>query len=415
MTGNTAEPGNHRGASARHRGPGGAGEAGGLREGSGRPGHGSWRSWMQQLRAVMLKEAKQVIRDPSSWIIAVVLPLTFLFLFGYGISLDTTVVKIGLVREDSSQDGRDFAASLESSRWFLVARAADRPAGKRLLQDQAVKAVIVIPAEFSERLHSDTTMAQVQVLIDGAEPNTANYVRGYVSAIWAGFLAGRGLQRGADVSTPITVEPRYWFNPNAESRWFLIPGSMTVIMTLLGTLLTALVIARERERGTLEALYATPLTRGQILIGKTLPYFVLAMISMAVCVGTALLLFKLPLRGSLLTLGLISASFLVPALGQGLLISVTMRTQLAAAQLGLMTGYLPAMMLSGFLFDIHSMPRWLQLITFIIPARYMNVSLQTVFLAGDLWSVLLPNMLFMLAVGALFFGLTWRNLHKRVD
>jgi ABC-2 type transport system permease protein len=376
---------------------------------------GSLRSWTQQLAAVMLKEAKQVIRDPSSWIIAVVLPLTFLFLFGYGISLDTTVVKIGLVREDGSQDGRDFAASLESSKWFLVVHAADRLAGKRLLQDQVVKAVVIIPAEFSERLRSDATMAQVQVLIDGAEPNTANYVRGYVSAIWAGFLAGRGLQQGADASTPITVEPRYWFNPNAESRWFLIPGSMTVIMTLLGTLLTALVIAREWERGTLEALYATPLTRGQILIGKTLPYFVLAMISMAVCVMTALLLFKLPLRGSLLTLGLISATFLVPALGQGLLISVTMRTQLAAAQLGLMTGYLPAMMLSGFLFDIHSMPRWLQLITFIVPARYMNVSLQTVFLAGDLWPVLIPNMLFMLAVGALYFGLTWRKLHKRVD
>src|SRR5262249_32630179 len=187
--------------------------------------------------------------------------------------------------------------------------------------------------------------------------------------------------------------------------WFLIPGSMTVIMTLLGTLLTSLVIAREYERGTLEALYATPLTRGQILLGKTLPYFVLAMISMAVCVATALVLFRLPLRGSLLTLGLISAVFLIPAPGPGLLISGAMRTQLAAAQLGLMTGYLPAMMLSGFLFDIHSMPGWLRAITLIIPARYMNVSLQTVFLAGDLWPVLLPNMLFMLAVGALFFGL----------
>jgi len=213
----------------------------------------------------------------------------------------------------------------------------------------------------------------------------------------------------------VSVEVRYWYNANAVSRWFLIPGSMTVIMTLLGTLLTSLVIAREYERGTLEALYATPLTRGQILIGKTLPYFLLAMVSMLVCVLTALLLFKLPLRGSFLALGLVSAVFLVPALGQGLLISVTMRTQMAAAQLGLMTGYMPAMMLSGFLFDIHSMPPWLQAITLAIPARYMNVSLQTVFLAGDLWPVLIPNMLFMLAVGALFFGLTWRRLHKRVD
>jgi ABC-2 type transport system permease protein len=374
-----------------------------------------WRTWWQQLAAIMLKETKQVTRDPSSWIIAVVMPLTFLFLFGFGLSLDTTVVKVAMVREDSSQDARSFAASLENSRWFQIVHAADRAHGKQMLQDQEVKATVIIPAEFGGRLHAESQAAQVQVLVDGAEPNTANYVRGYVNALWADFLSARGIQQGAEFASPINIEMRYWFNPNAESRWFLIPGSMTIIMTLLGTLLTALVVAREWERGTLEALYATPLTRGQILIGKTLPYFVLAMISMAVCVATALLLFNVPLRGSILTLGLISAVFLVPALGQGILISVTMRTQLAAAQLGLMTGYLPAMMLSGFLFDIRSMPAWMQAITLIVPARYMNVSLQTVFLAGDLWGVLIPNMIFMLLVGALFFGLTWRSLHKRVD
>jgi drug efflux transport system permease protein len=373
------------------------------------------RSWWQQLAAIMIKEAKQVIRDPSSWIIAVVLPLTFLFLFGFGISLDTTVVKVAIVSEDGGRDGRDFAAALSNSKWFLVVPAVDRLAGERLLQDQAVKAVVIIPAQFSRLLDAQNTTAQVQVLVDGAEPNTANYVHGYVSAIWSAFLAARGRQQGAAPPPPVNIEARYWYNANAISRWFLIPGSMTVIMTLLGTLLTSLVIAREYERGTLEALYATPLTRGQILIGKTLPYFLLAMISMAVCVATALLLFHLPLRGSLLTLGLVSAVFLVPALGQGLLISVTMKSQMAAAQLGLMTGYLPAMMLSGFLFDIHSMPAWLRVITLIVPARYMNVSLQTVFLAGDIWSVLVPNMLFMLTVGALFFGLTWRRLHKRLD
>ena len=373
------------------------------------------RSWRQQLLAVMIKEAKQVTRDPSSWIIAVALPLTFLFLFGYGISLDTTVVKIAVVREDDGRDAHDLAAAVTNSKWFLVLPAVDRRAGERLLQDQNVKAVVIIPAQFGRMLHAEDASAQVQVLVDGAEPNTANFVHGYMNAIWSGFLAARAMQQGAPVTVPVSVEARYWYNANAESRWFLIPGSMTVIMTLLGTLLTSLVIAREYERGTLEALYATPLTRGQILIGKTMPYFVLSMVSMAVCVLTALLLFRLPLRGSLLTLGLVSAAFLVPALGQGLLISVTMKTQMAAAQLGLMTGYLPAMMLSGFLFDINSMPAWLRPVTYLIPARYMNISLQTVFLAGDVWAVLVPNMLFMLAVGVLFFGLTWRRLHKRID
>jgi ABC-2 type transport system permease protein len=376
---------------------------------------GRLASWWQQLAAVMIKEAKQVVRDPSSWIIAVALPLTFLFLFGYGISLDTTVVKIAVVREDAGRDGADFAAALTGSKWFLAVPAAERRSGERLLQDQRVKAVVIIPAEFSRLLDAEDTTARVQVLVDGAEPNTANFVHGYVNAIWSSFLAARARQQGASVTPPVSVEMRFWYNANAISRWFLIPGSMTVIMTLLGTLLTSLVIAREYERGTLEALYATPLTRGQILIGKSLPYFLLAMVSMAVCVLTALLLFQLPLRGSFLTLGLVSAVFLVPALGQGLLISVTMKSQMAAAQLGLMTGYLPAMMLSGFLFDIRSMPGWLQLITYLIPARYMNVSLQTVFLAGDIWAVLLPNMLFMIAVGAAFFALTWQRLRKRVD
>ncbi|MBV9344475.1 MAG: ABC transporter permease [Gammaproteobacteria bacterium] len=373
------------------------------------------RAWWQQLGAIMLKEGKQVVRDPSSWIIAVILPLTFLFLFGYGISLDTTVVKVALVREDASRDAEQLAGALGHSRWFRVDWYTERPRAERALRDAAVKAVVIIPAEFGRLLHATGGGAQVQVLVDGSEPNTANYVRGYLSAVWNEFLAARASELGVSQAPVLDVAVRYWYNANAISRWFLIPGSMTVIMTLLGTLLTSLVIAREYERGTLEALYATPLTRGQILLGKSLPYFLLAMISMAVCVLTARGLFQVPLRGSLLTLGLVSATFLVPALGQGLLISVSMRSQMAAAQLGLMTGYLPAMMLSGFLFDIHSMPGWLQLLTYLIPARYMNVSLQTVFLAGDIWAVLLPNMLFMLLVGTLFFALTWRRLHKRID
>ena len=163
------------------------------------------RSWWQQLAAIMIKEAKQVIRDPSSWIIAVVLPLTFLFLFGYGISLDTTVVKVAIVSEDGGRDGRDFAAALSSSRWFLVVPAVNRLAGERLLQDQAVKAVVIIPAQFSRLFAAQDTTAQIQVLVDGAEPNTANYVHGYVSAIWSAFLAARGRQQGTAPPTPVNI------------------------------------------------------------------------------------------------------------------------------------------------------------------------------------------------------------------
>ena len=329
-------------------------------------------SWWQQLAAMMIKEAKEVVRDPSSWIIAVVPPLTFLFLFGYGISLDTTVV-VAVVREDDSRDAQNFAAALTSrggswSRGSTAARGAsaagpDRQGGGT--------------AQFGRFMHAQTSSAQVQVLVDGAEPNTANFVqRLRANAIWSDFLASRARQQGTVMTPLVDVEVRYWYNANAESRWFLIPGSMTVIMTLLGTLLLV-VIAREWERGTLETCNsATPLTRGQILIGKTLPYFLLAMVSMLVCVLTALILFHLPLRGLLLALALVSAVFRC-GVGQGLLISVTMKSQMAAAQLGLMTGFMPAMMLSGFLFDIHSMPA--RLITLATPCRrHTNISLQTI-------------------------------------
>ena len=371
-------------------------------------------AWSRAVLALVVKEAKQLVRDPSSWIIAVFLPLMFLFLFGYGLSLDTTTLKIALVREDASREARSVAAAFERSRWFVLVPASDRAAAERLLRDQAVKAVIIVPSDFGYRTSTDIGTPRIQVLADGAEPNTANFVRAYVNAVWAGWLAATARELGASLDPPVTVSPRFWFNANAESRWFLIPGSMTVIMTLIGTLLTALVIVRELERGTLEALYATPLTRGQILLGKTIPYFVLAMLSMLMCIVAALTLFGLPLRGSPWVLGALGAAFVIPALGQGLLISSSMKTQLAAAQLGLMTGYLPAIMLSGFLFDIHSMPTWVQWITLIVPARYMNASLQTVFLAGNVWEVLVPNAVFMLLVGALFFALTWRRLVKRI-
>ena len=213
---------------------------------------------------------------------------------------------------------------------------------------------------------------------------------------------------------PITAEQRVWFNPELTSRYFLVPGSIAIVMTLVGTLLTSLVVAREWERGTMEAMMATPVTAAELLAGKVLPYFLLGLASMTLCVLLAVFLFGVPLRGSLLALYALSATFLMPALGQGLLISAATKNQFLASQLALISGFLPSFLLSGFLFEIDSMPVVIQWITLIVPARYLIPSLQTVFLAGDIWPMFLRAIAVMLLIGAAFFALAIRNTRKRI-
>ncbi|HZW58706.1 MAG TPA: ABC transporter permease, partial [Woeseiaceae bacterium] len=213
----------------------------------------------------------------------------------------------------------------------------------------------------------------------------------------------------------ISVEPRFWFNPEIESRRALIPGAIAIVMTMIGTLLTALVVAREWERGTMEAVMSTPAGILEILLAKLLPYFVLGLVATLGCALVAVLLLDVPLRGSWPALLLLSAAFLVPALGQGLLISALTRNQFVASQIALLSGFLPAFLLSGFLFEIDSMPLLIRGLTHIVAARYFVASLQTVFLAGDVWSLFLPDILAMLAIGLVFFVITARGSRKSLD
>jgi ABC-2 type transport system permease protein len=253
-------------------------------------------------------------------------------------------------------------------------------------------------------------VAQVQVIADGSEPNTARFVHNYARGVVETWARS---ERGDAAS--IQLEPRFWFNAELESRNFLVPGSIGVVMTLIGTLLTALVVAREWERGTMEALLATPIGRVDLLLGKLLPYYVLAMTSMAICTLLAVFLFDVPLRGSVLALFAISTVFLVPALGQGLLISAAAKNQFVASQFALLSAFLPAFLLSGFVFEISSMPPAIQAVTYAVPARYLIPSLQTVFLAGDVWPLFLRHMAAMLAIGAVFMALAFRLTRKRLD
>lgn len=366
----------------------------------------------RRFAALVRKESYQIVRDPSSILIAFVLPLILLFLFGYGVSLDTTQTRIGLVVEQETPLTRDLAAGFQASRYFTVSLGRDRRDFEDDLVLGHIRGIVVIPTRFAADYAAGQHPA-LQVLVDGSDPNTANFVQNYAQATVANWERQRS-QEDAGQPPAISAEQRFWFNPELTSRNFLVPGSIAIVMTLVGTLLTSLVVAREWERGTMEAMMATPVSAAELLAGKLLPYFLLGLASMTLCVLLAVFLFGVPFRGSVAALYALSATFLMPALGQGLLISATTKNQFLASQLALISAFLPAFLLSGFLFEINSMPTVIQWITFIVPARYLIPSLQTVFLAGDIWPMFLQAIAIMLLIGSVFFALAARSTRKRI-
>ena len=367
---------------------------------------------MQRLRALILKESLQALRDPSTLLIALVLPVVLLFLFAYAVSLDVRNIRIGLVQESQSATASSLAAAFAGSTYLQVTFAHDRRELNQLIISGKLRGFVVIPADFEQRLTALDDQPLLQIITDGSQPNTANYVSNYSQGVVQNW---RLTQPQFHQGPSITLEPHYWFNPQLESRRALVPGAIAIIMTMIGTMLTALVVAREWERGTMEAIFSTPASVIEILIGKLLPYFILGMLSTIGATALAVLVFGVPLNGSIAALLLISAVFMVPALGQGLLISALTKNQFLAAQTALFSGFLPAFMLSGFLYEIDNMPAPIQFITQFIPARYYVSSLKTVFLAGDIWAVFIPNLLAMAAIGLVFFILATRATRKSLE
>ncbi|HOW67684.1 MAG TPA: ABC transporter permease [Candidatus Paceibacterota bacterium] len=361
---------------------------------------------LRRLGALCRKETLQIVRDPSSNLIAFVLPIVMLFIFGYGINFDTSALKVGLVLEDISPEARHFAESLYGSPYLDVLTGSDRAAMGQALTEGRVRGFIVISPDFAEKLKRPGGEAPVLVITDGAEPNTANFVENYLKGAWELWHLQRAAEQGLPPKASVILEPRFWFNPTAESRHYLIPGSITIIMTVIGALLTSLVVAREWERGTMEALLASPVRRAELLLSKLLPYYALGIISLLICVGVAVFLLKVPFRGSVLVLWLIGSLFLGSALGMGLLLSTASRNQFNAAQAALNAAFLPAMILSGFIFEIRSMPAVIRGITYLIPARYFVTAMQTLFQAGNVWPVLIHSMIFLIVASGLFIGLT---------
>jgi len=367
----------------------------------------------RRFRALLVKESLQIMRDPSTFLIAFLLPLLLLFLFGYGVSLDTARTRIGLAVEDSSAPALGLASAFRGSRWFAVTESRSVARLKRDLVADRIRGIVVIPQDFGRQVARGG--GDIQVITDASLPNTASFVAAYAEGVRATWAAGQATDDGARApAPPVSLSARFWFNPELASRYFLVPGSIAIVMTMIGTLLTALVVAREWERGTMEALMATPVGMGEFLATKVIPYFLLGLGSMAVCTLLAILLFGVPFRGSPLALLVIASAFLVPALGQGLLISAATRNQFVASQIALITAFLPAMLLSGFIFEISSMPKVIQALTYAVPARYLIPPLQTVFVTGDLWGLFLRNIAVLLGFGALFFTLAFRATRRRV-
>lgn len=364
-----------------------------------------------RLRALVRKETLQILRDPSTMLVAFVLPVVMLFLFAYAVSLDIKRLPIGLVVASDGEEVRSLSAAFASSRYFEVHLAHDRRDAAPRVVDGSLRGMVVIPADLAQRLTSGGAQPLVQIVTDGSQPNTANFVASYAQGVVSLWQAQR-----VGVGPPaVALEPRFWFNPELQSRRALVPGAIAIVMTMIGTLLTALVLAREWERGTMEAVLSTPARVLEILIGKLLPYFVLGMLASVMATLLSLWVFGIPLRGSWFALLLLTAAFLVPALGQGLLVSALAKDQFVAAQAALLSGFLPAFLLSGFLFEIGSMPKVIQVITTIVPARPFVSALQTIFLAGDVWPILLPDLATLLAIGAVFFIIALKKTRKSLD
>jgi ABC-2 type transport system permease protein len=370
----------------------------------------SLRAKARRVSALVWKEARQILRDPSSVAIGIVLPVILILLFGYGVSLDVTNVPVAVVLEEPSPEAAELAAGFRLSPYFDVQYLVSMYEAEQLMLQRKVDGIVRIRLDFAR--HLSLGDAEVQILVHGTDANRARIIQAYARGAAAQWMARRGAEGRAVIVGPVIVQDRMWFNEANDSHYFLVPGLIVLIMTLIGALLTALVMAREWERGTLEALFVTPVRSDEIVLGKTIPYFVLGMIGLALCLLAGKFLFQVPFRGSIWVLAAVSMLYLLVALAIGLLISSTVKSQFVASQLTLLVTFLPAMMLSGFLFDLRSMPAAVRFITYLLPARYYVALLQTVFLAGNVWSVIVPNAAVLAGMATVLLLLT-RGVTKK--
>lgn len=370
--------------------------------------------FFMRLRGILRKETLQIVRDPSSIALAVIMPMLLLFLFGYGVTLDAEHIPVAVVSDDRSATAAELVARFDLSPHFDVLRVRSMAQAEEMVATRSADAILRLQSDFGSRLRNGRE-APVQLIVNGIDANRARLIKGYVRTVLGGWSAMRQARGESAAMPPVSVAQRIWFNESTESRNFMVPGLITLIMTLIGILLTALVVAREWERGTMEAMLVTPLRRVEILLGKIIPYYILGMLGMSLSVVVAVTVFQVPFRGSITALLLLSSLFMLASLGFGLLLSAAIRIQFVAAQISIVAGYLPAFFLSGLIFDLESTPPFIQLVSHIVPARYFVSISHTLFMAGDIWEILLPDGLVLAAMAIFFISMAYRKITKRLE
>ena len=368
---------------------------------------------MKTLLALIKKEIKQIIRDPSSIIIAFVLPFISIMIYMYGINLDSVKVTMGIKNDDPNPEVATLVKSFGHSKYVNSIYFDNIKDIETAVARSKIKGAVIIPIDFSTKLARGQS-ADLLIITDGSEVNTANYVQSYALAIANSWLMTSKYAK--TVKPPaINTEVRTWYNPDLNSHYFIVPGSIAITMTLIGILLTSLVVAREWERGTMEALLSTPIKPIHIVLGKYIPYFILGMLSLTFNIFLCVVVFQIPFRGSYLVLFIVSSLFLFTSLGIGLNISSVLKNQFLASMVAMSLGFMPALMLSGLMFPINSMPVFFQHLTRVLPPRYYVSFIESEFMAGGVNSIRLENAVFLAILGLLFFIAVYKNTSTRLE
>lgn len=377
-------------------------------------GDNAARGFWRRLVSLTRKEFRQLLRDRSNLLIGIGLPIVLILIFGYGLSLDVKRADLAVAMEDVSPDAREVVSGLQGSSYLRVLPARSLAEAKAMMDRHEVDALVHVPSDFSRRLAAGD--AQLQVLTQGGDPSRALVIQGYVDgAVGAWAMQRADREGGAATQDGVQVVDRLWFNSANNSTWYLVPGLIVLIMTLVGTFLTALVMAREWERGTLESLFVTPVHPVEILVAKIIPYFCVGLLGLALCLVAARLLFGVPLHGSLGVLLVASMLYMFVSLGIGLLISAFTKNQFLASQIAILASFLPAMMLSGFVFDLRNVPAAVRIIGHMLPATYFMELAKSLFLAGNQWGLIVRNCAILAAYAVCLLGAARLVTRKKLD
>jgi ABC-2 type transport system permease protein len=374
---------------------------------------------IRRLKAVAKKEFLHVLRDPRSLMMGIGMPMLLLFLFGYALTMDVDRVPLAVWDQAQSVESREFISRFSGSRYFdLRIRAGNYRDIEQAIDRREALIALVIPPDFSRRL-SQGEDAPVQTILDGSDPNTATIALGYAEATALSYsrqaAIAQQLRKGPLPKVPaLELKPRIWFNTDMVSRNFIFPGLIAVVMMIMAAILTSLSMAREWETGTMEQLVATPLSGSELIIGKLVPYFVIGVLDLILCIGVGEFVFHVPLRGSLWLLAPLALIFLFSALSFGLLLSIIAKSQLLASQLAIVATVLPAFLLSGFIFPIENMPLPIQTVTRIITARYFVTILRGIYLKDVGLAVLWPQTLFLVLFSVIVLTVALRKFRKKI-